>query len=264
MVEFRRDEVGVSVLVDGHPQSHVPDDPELLIFEYMQHLAQFVDLVTPAPPARLAVTHIGGAGLTLPRYVDHTRPGSPQIVLEPDEALTDAVRREVPLPRGHRIRVRPTTGEAGIEALRPGSADVVVLDAFAGGRIPGALTTREFLGRVVDVLREDGVFLANLSDEPGLRYVARVAATAGEVGLTHRLLVATHDVFKGRRHGNVVLAASRTELDAAEMDRRLRRSPFPTGMRADVEGWARGAAILTDADPQPSPAAPEPGRWRVR
>ncbi|MDO5627139.1 MAG: fused MFS/spermidine synthase [Mobilicoccus sp.] len=264
MAEFVRDAYGVSILVGGHPQSHVPDDPHLLIFEYMQHLTELVDTLPAAPPARLAVTHIGGAGLTLARYIHHTRPGSPQIVLEPDAELTERVRQETPLPRGHRIRVRAVTGEEGVPALRRGSADVVVLDAFADGRIPGALTTREFLTQVAGVLAPDGLFLANLSDEPGLRYVARVAATVGAVGLTHRALVATHDVFKGRRHGNVVLAARRTELDIAEVDRRLRRSPFPTSLRTDVAGWSRGAAVLTDADPQSSPAAPDPGTWRVR
>ena len=40
-VEFRTDESGgVTVVVDGHPQSYVdPHDPGLLTFEYVQHLA---------------------------------------------------------------------------------------------------------------------------------------------------------------------------------------------------------------------------------
>ncbi len=95
---FERDDSGgVTVLLDGHPQSYVhPGDPGLLAFEYVQHLAIVVDVL---PAGVVAVTHVGGAGLTLPRYVEHTRPGSPQIVLEPDVALTEAVRREIPLPQ---------------------------------------------------------------------------------------------------------------------------------------------------------------------
>ena len=34
-------------------------------------------------PAPLAVTHVGGAGMTLARWVHRVHPGSPQIVLEP-------------------------------------------------------------------------------------------------------------------------------------------------------------------------------------
>src|SRR3954471_4764130 len=125
---------GVTVHMDGSPQSHVqPDDPTLLVFEYVQHLALAIDAL-PAGP--LGVTHVGGAGLTLPRWVEATRPGSPQIVLEPDEALTDLVRREIPLPRRHRIRVRPVDGLTGVRALKDDSADVVVTDAYAGGRVP--------------------------------------------------------------------------------------------------------------------------------
>lgn len=264
MVDFIRDPHGVTVFADGHPQSHIADDPGFLVFEYMQHLATVLDLLRPPPPARLAVTHVGGAGLTLPRYVEHVRPGSPQIVLEPDAALTEAVRAAAPLPRGHRIRVRATTGEDGVSALRPGTADALVLDAFTAGTVPAEVTMLEFLTPAASVLRPGGVFAANLYDEPGLRYVTRVSATVGAAGLPHRAVVATHDVLKGRRGGNLVLVASAEELDVAELTRRLRRAPIPTGLRTDITRRTSGAALLTRDDPMPSPTAPDPGRWRVR
>src|SRR5215204_5077645 len=118
---FERDGSLVTVLLDGYPQSAVDlDDPQHLDFEYVQHLALCIDTLAAGGPLR--VTHVGGAGLTLARWVHATRPGSPQVVLEPDAALTEAVRRELPLPRRHRIRVRPVDGLAGIAALRDGSA----------------------------------------------------------------------------------------------------------------------------------------------
>ena len=71
---FVPDAVGVTVVLDGHPQSHVClDDPGLLAFEYVAQLALVLDTL---PPGRVAVTHVGGGGLTVPRYVQHTRPGS--------------------------------------------------------------------------------------------------------------------------------------------------------------------------------------------
>ncbi|HEU4998199.1 MAG TPA: hypothetical protein VFT68_04580, partial [Lapillicoccus sp.] len=65
-VRLDRDEHGgVTVIVDGTPQSYVqPDDPLLLVFEYVQHFALVVGSLPPGP---LAVTHVGGAGLTFPR-----------------------------------------------------------------------------------------------------------------------------------------------------------------------------------------------------
>ena len=96
---LQRDGDVVTVMRDGHPQSAVSlGNPEYLEFEYVQHLALAIDaLCRPGP---LRVTHIGGGGLTLPRWIAHTRPGSPQIVLEPDQHLTDLVRAHLPLPAG--------------------------------------------------------------------------------------------------------------------------------------------------------------------
>jgi spermidine synthase len=264
-VELVRDERGgVTVQVDGLPQSHVQlDDPGLLVFEYVQHLGLVLDAL---PPGRLAVTHVGGAGLTLARYVHVTRPGSPQVVLEPDTALTELVRRELPLPRGHRIRVRPVDGVAGVGALRDGSADVVVLDAYDGGRVPPAIVGTAFLTEVGRVLAPEGVALLNVADEPGLRYVARVASTLRTV-LPALSLVATHDVLKGRRFGNTVLVAARTRavLEALQLPRRVARSAFPTG-HWDADRMARWASSVAPFGPDggPGPEPPPATGWRAR
>lgn len=254
---------GVTVLVDGLPQSHVSlDDPAYLAFEYVQHLATAIDTIRPGP---LAVTHVGGAGLTLARWVNAVRPGSPQIVLEPDAALTEVVRRELPLPRRHRIRVRPQDGRTGVALLADASADVVVLDAYAGGQVPAELTTVEFLRDVARVLRSDGTALLNLADEPGLRYVTRVLAglqeAVGEVAV-----VATHEVLKGRRFGNVVAVASRAALDVPALRRAAAGAPLPTGVRDATQLGRRLATVRpwSVADASASPPAPPPGRWRRR
>src|SRR5665811_1276820 len=77
---------GVTVMMDGSPQSHVSlADPAILGFEYIAAFAAVIDTLPTGP---LGVTHIGGAGLTLARYVNAERPGSPQIVLEPNIELT--------------------------------------------------------------------------------------------------------------------------------------------------------------------------------
>ena len=205
------DRGGVTVVVDGQPQSHVAlADPLLLAFDYVAHLALVIDVLGPVlAPKPLRCTHIGGAAMTLPRWVQATRPGSPQIVLEPDAALTAEVRARLPLPRGHRIRVRPVGGLEGVAALAEASADVVVLDAYARGRVPAELVTVEFFASVCRVLAPGGLLAANLADEPGLRHTARVVAGIREAGLGEVVLVASHEVFKGRRFGNVVVAARR-------------------------------------------------------
>lgn len=266
--EFVRDDHGgVTVMRDGHPQSHVvPDAPTRIEFEYVQHFALLLDCLSPPVPEPIGVTHVGGAGLSLARYVQATRPGSPQIVLEPDVQLTEAVRRVLPLPREHRIRVRGVDGASGVTALKDASADVVVLDAFADGQVPAELVSPTFAADIARVLKPGGALLANLPDEPGFAWTARVVATFTEV-LPHALVVAAQEVLKGRRFGNAVLAASRSTaaFDIASLRRAAARAVFPTGVRVGNEL----TPLLRTAKPfgptaEPSPVPPQLGAWRVR
>jgi spermidine synthase len=253
---------GVMLIMDSVLQSYVDlDDPTYLDFEYVQF---FASLLATLPDGALAATHIGGGGLTLPRYLTVIRPGSTHIVLEPDVALTEIVRRDLPLPRQHRIRVRPLDGATGVAGLADASADLMVLDAYADGRVPSELTTVEFFTECSRVLRSDGVLLANLVDEPDLRYIGRaiagLRAVFGEV-----VLVSSVDVLKGRRFGNVVLAASSAAFDVDELRRQVARQPFPAGVLSPAELTRKfpGSRPWTAADRAESP---EPARdgWRVR
>ncbi|GGL44301.1 fused MFS/spermidine synthase [Phycicoccus endophyticus] len=259
-------EEGVAtLLLDGFPQSAVDlEDETVLHFEYVQHLALALDVLRPGRSLR--VTHVGGGALSLPRWVALTRPGSPQVVLEPDAALTELVRRRLPLPRGHRIRVRPVGGAEGMAALRDASADVVVLDAFVDGRLPAELSTLEWLSGARRVLGPTGLLLANVPDEPGLRYLARVAAGAHEA-FGHSALLGLQEVLKGRRFGNVVLLASSTPLDLYTLRRAAASAPLPTGVlsRAELVRRAPGARpLLAGEGGMPSPPPPDPRAWRRR
>ncbi|MGI8668032.1 MAG: spermidine synthase [Jatrophihabitans sp.] len=252
---------GTMLLMDDVRQSYVDiTDPTYLDFEYVQY---FASVLATLPDGPLAVTHVGGGGLTMPRYLQACRPGSPQIVLEPDTELTDLVRARLPLPRNHRIRIRPLDGRTGVAQLADASADVLVLDAYADGRVPASLTTAEFFAEVARVLKPDGLLLANLVDEPGFGYLSRVLAGLREV-LGQIALVSSTEVLRGRRFGNVVLAASAGPLEVVELRRQIARQPFPAGVRAGRELLARigTARPWTDAE---SAESPEPvWGWRIR
>ena len=246
---------GFVLLVDRIRQSYVDlDDPTYLDFEYMQAIADVLDAL---PAGRLRVTHVGGGAGTLARYVAVTRPGSPQIVLEPDPTLTAYVRERLPFPRHARIRIRATDGRSGVAALGDASADVVILDAFAGGRVPGELTTAEFLADVDRVLADGGVFLANVADGYPLTYIHRLMATL-RAQFASALLVTDAALLKGRRYANVAFAAG-SRLPVDDIRRSVARSAFPRVVRTSLPGSARP---LTDADPMRSPAPPEDS-WRI-
>jgi len=253
---------GTMLVMDSVRQSYVDlSDPTYLDFEYVQY---FASVLATVPPGPISVTHIGGGGLTLPRYIAATRPGSSQIVLEPDAELTQLVRSRLPLPRHHRIRIRPVDGLRGIAQLADMTADLAVLDAYADGRVPAELTTVEFFAETSRVLRSTGMLLANLVDEPGLRYAARVIAGLRQV-FGSVVLVASNDVLKGRRFGNLVLAASPARLDVPELRRQIARQPFPAGVRhgAQLDASFGGVRPWTQSH---SCESPEPTRegWRIR
>lgn len=259
-----RDEIaggGITVHIDGIPQSHIHrSDPRVLAFEYMQQIAMVLD---SRPPGPLRITHVGGAGLTLPRYVQATRPGSPQIVLEPNEQLTDLVRRELPLPRGHRIRVRAQLAPAALAKLGTGSADVVVVDAFADTRVPPDLTTTATLAEIGRVLAAGGCAVLNLADEPGLKWVARVCAgLATQIGPV--MLLGMREVLKGQRFGNLVAVAG--GLDQAALLRAAAGAALPTLAWRPQEVARRfaGARPFTDDDSAASPPSPPAAIWRRR
>lgn len=188
--------------MDGMQQSAVDlNDPRNLAFDYMRRIA---DLINAMPEGRLRVLHVGGAAMTLARYVAATRPRSAQVVLEPSVELIEQVRAEAPLPARSGIKVRPTTGQEGVLALRDASWDVVILDAFEGGLVPRELTARPFVEQVRRVLSPQGIFIANLVDKPPFPAVRDFVALARDLGAP--LVGMEPATYKGRRSGNVIIA----------------------------------------------------------
>jgi spermidine synthase len=243
--------------LDGVPQSHVDlADPTHLEFEYVRRMGHVLDLAAGAGRP-LDVVHLGGGALTLARYVAVTRPGSRQRVVEWDEALTDLVRRELPLPRAARVRVRAADARAGLAALPDSSADVVLVDVFAGARTPAHLTTVEFAADIARVLRAGGTTAWNVSDGPPLRFVRAETATLRAV-FAHVALLAEPGTLRGRRFGNTVAVGSDGELPVAALTRRCAADPMPSRVVSDeaLDRFVGQAAPVTDADAQPSPAPP--------
>jgi spermidine synthase len=200
--------------LDGRAQSQVdPDDPTWLGFDYMRRIADVLDAAAPAGEP-LRVLHIGGAAMTLPRYVAHTRPRSGQVVLEPDATLVEEVRRQLPLPPRSGIKIRPVDGVAGLPAVRDDAMDVVVLDAFAGGTVPPELIGAGFLGQVRRVLVDGGLLVANIADRAPFPLVRQAVAGVREQ-FAEVLVGAEPATLKGRREGNlVVVAGARLPVEA--------------------------------------------------
>ncbi|KJL47508.1 spermidine synthase [Microbacterium hydrocarbonoxydans] len=246
---------GFELIVDGTPQSHVDlDDPTHLHFEYVVRMGAVIDQLPPGP---LTAVHLGAGAMTLPRYIEATRPGSRQQVIELEAPLAALVREHLPLPRGASIRVRIGDARTGVQKLPPalaGSCDLVISDVYSGAQTPAHLTSVEFYRELRALLKPAGVLLVNVADGPGLAFARRQAATIAEV-LPEIGILADTQVLKGRRFGNLVIAASASPLPTDWLPRMLAAGPHPAKIAqgAEVVSFVQGARIVTDADATASP-----------
>jgi spermidine synthase len=251
----------VELVVDGTPQSSVNlSDPSDLAFEYVERIGHVIDLIGE-PRAPITAVHFGAGALTIPRYVEWTRPGSRQQVVELEPELVDFVRERLPLPRGASIRIRYGDAREVAEKLPgglQGAADLVVVDVFAGATIPAPVTTVEFYRLAAGLLNDRGVLAVNVADGAGLPFARGQMATISSV-LPHVAVVAEAQVMKGRRFGNLVIVGTR---DAGMLDwlpRLVAAGPHPAQAVSgdELQKVVRNASVVTDATASPSP---DPGR----
>jgi hypothetical protein len=247
-----------TLTVNGTPQSHVNlDDPSQLFFEYVQRMGHVIDRIgEPGEP--ITALHLGAGALTLPRYVEATRPGSRQQVIELEPDLVEFVREHLPWSRRASIRVRHGDARDVLGRLPDGlrgTVDLVVVDVFSGARTPRHVTSVEFYREAIGMLSARGILVANIADGPGLAFARGQVATLASL-LPEVAVLAETQILKGRRFGNLVLVGSTTELPFDWMPRLLAAGPHPSKIVADAElrEFTGGAAVVTDETATGSPA----------
>lgn len=262
MVELARsgpDPDAWTVFVNGVASSSVhTGDPTLLEFEYLRWMADVLDVARPQGEP-VEVVHLGAAGCALARYVDVTRPGSQQVAVEIDADLARLVREWFDLPRSPALRIQVGDARERLASRREASADVVVRDVFAGDRTPRHVRTVEFTADVSRVLRDDGLYLANVADRPPLTRLRAELATAREV-FPHVGVLAETGLLRGRRYANAVVVASRDPLPVAELVRRTAGAPVPTRWvdGEDLEQLVAGASPERDPEDSGTPMSGTP------
>jgi len=246
--------------VDGTPQSHINlRDPGDLFFEYIRRIGHVIDLFR-MPGEPISALHLGGGAFTLPRYIEQTRPGSRQQIVELESALVELVREAAPLPKRASIRVRHGDAREVLGRLPAGmhgAMDLVVVDIFAGSRTPAHVSSVEFYELIQPLLSPDGLVVVNATDGTGQAFTRGQAATLRSLFGTVAV-VAEPQVLKGRRFGNVVLLASAGEPELDWLPRLLAGGPHPARMLVDreLEEWVGTARPVTDAAAAPSPEPP--------
>lgn len=233
---------GRVLVLDDLRHSYVDlDDPTHLEFWYVRRIADAIDTLAPAGPIELVA--LGGGALTVPQYVDATRPGSRQTVLEIDPDLVAVVEQELDVPVE---RFEVVTGDArlSLRDLPDDSADVVVGDAFGSRAVPWHLATEEFMADIARVLRPGGVYVANIIDGPAESFLRAEAATVRAV--LPYVSVMRSELLTTGSSGNAVVVAGDEPFDAEAWNRaRLDRDDSGSFV-ADVDDFVDDALVLTD------------------
>lgn len=289
LIQSKRRAGRYELSVDGIPQSVVSiTEPTDLEYPYTRHIARAIDAAADVG-SRLFTVHLGAGALTLARYVEATRPGSPQLVVEFEPALYTAVVTALPLAPGSDVRViigdardvaeaalpmeEIVEGEFAGDALdsapatiRPAlaaawtEASFTVVDLWDAALIHRRVASQEFYARVAARSSANGVAVVNLLDGHPFEYSRRQSATLRTV-FEHVAVVldAAPDDDEGPL-GNVLVFASDQLLDIAT-DPSLLGSPMPHLLHGDaLSTWIDEAPVMTDADGTDSPDPDDP-RW---
>lgn len=208
---------GWLLLINGVHSSHIVlGKPRELDFEYMRWVAAITEshVAEHLDANKLRITHLGGGAASLARYFASVYPHSRNTVVELDDRLAAYVREWFDIPAAPRVKIR--VGEAGevTRSFAPASRDVVIRDVFAGTRTPTALAGVDFVRAVDAALAPGGLYVLNCGDTPDLASARAEVAALTRV-FEHVGLIADSAMFKGRRRGNMVMAASHAPLPEA-------------------------------------------------
>ncbi|MFE1475015.1 fused MFS/spermidine synthase [Streptomyces cyaneofuscatus] len=243
---------GRTLVLDGLRHSYVDvEDPTYLRFGYVRAFASVVDTAFPAGDP-LAAHHIGGGGLTFPRYLAAARPGTRSLVSEIDGGVVRIDREQLNLGASSGIDVRVEDARLGLKRLETDSRDLVVGDAFGGVSVPWHLTTTEALRDVHRALKKDGLYAANVIDHGRLAFARAQVATLAEVFEHVAVIGAPVDIGLDPAAtplgGNMVLLASDRPFDAPAIQEALdtRETDWRIATGDTVTAWTGDAPALTD------------------
>jgi spermidine synthase len=234
------------LVLDREYNSYVDlNNPRYLGFRYTNWIADAIAAIGP-PKTPLDAVFVGGGGITLPRWLEATRPGSHSHVLEVDPKLVEFDRQHFGVRTSQGLHITIGDARLTIQDEATGSADVIVGDAFSSRTVPWQLMTTEWLRDVRRVLRPDGLYALNMIDRRPLNLLRAEAATLLTAFTNVRMITLAGG--DGRpAGGNAVLLASNGPLPTE------RRPPFA---RASTYNRAAIVRIVAGAEPLRDDYAP--------
>lgn len=248
---------GWDLLLDGCANSSVDLwSPSNLNFTYASMMGGVIDYYYPRGNP-IKVLHLGAGALSIARYVESTRPGSFQSVVEIDEDLVDFVVEYLPLSPGFNMELLLGDAREVVEQLVAqgvGSYDLVVLDIYSGRSELTPLETLEFYELIANVLSPEGLLLVNVVD--GLdrlvgakpRDFSKDQLVTVKAALGDAILCINKEDYELDAETNMVLVG-------AKADRDLQSFTMPDGDRSALvlitgslaSEWMSSGKVLSDS-----------------
>jgi spermidine synthase len=139
-------------------------DPYYLEYEYIRMYEEVVRWQA-GQRGTFKVLFLGGGGYTFPRYIEAEYPDVEVDVVEIDPEITRVAKNYLGISADSRIRSFNQDGRWFVmNSKEKGSYDFIFGDAFNDLSIPYHLTTKEFAMQMKDLLKPDGLLLANVID----------------------------------------------------------------------------------------------------
>ena len=244
--------MGKTLYVDSLAHSYVSlEDPTLLAWGYQKVFGEIATYLAQRNP-NLQVLFIGGGGYTMPRYLEELYPRSALEVIEIDPAVTRVVFEELGLRSDTRIVTYNEDARMAIPRLTHGHYDLVFGDAFNDFSVPYHLTTREFNEQVRALLKDGGVYAANVIDNPYPGRFLRAYVNTLQQTFPYVYVIGDETIWEDDVRDNFVVVGSLRPLSSAALEnasvqagREFVSHIMPEGT---FDSWlnSRGSILLTD------------------
>ena len=177
----------------------------------------------------------------MPAYVEATRPGSDNLVLEIDGGLVDIAVDQLGLELGPNMRVIVGDARLALADLGTDTFDLIIGDAFSDLSVPWHLTTTEVIAELDRMLTDSGVYTMNLIDGGRNWFVRAELATLAQ-HFEYLGLIVPEGGVPAAFPANQIIVASDSPLPALTID--------PTDGRlivgSEIDRMIEGMGILTD------------------
>jgi spermidine synthase len=139
-------------------------DPLYIEYEYIRMYEEMVRWQAKKRKSFKAF-FLGGGGYTFPRFIEAKYPKAEIHVVEIDPEITRIVKKYLGVSENTRIRSFNEDGRWFVmNCKEKGTYDFIFGDAFNDLSIPYHLTTKEFALQLKNLLKPDGLLLANVID----------------------------------------------------------------------------------------------------